>query len=244
MKPPFNKTLDKTYTAYPAVLTISEESIEREAYQFAEFIETLKTQGVISDYSHVALLLHSVKPYLSGKYIEALGKKNIPSFCPRARTYFEQDEVRLMIGCFAQLFGYKEQHNSKGTEDETIADYMQECQKLLNDVCATLPMLAQELALLDTHVTFHTFLRLLHADGVNQRENPQQMIPVGHVQIMTIHQAKGLEFPVVVVGRLDKPLPQAQNEDRELKRFYHKQPLFEPEACISGFDLETYLARL
>jgi len=69
---------------------------------------------------------------------------------------------------------------------------------------------------------FHTFLRLLHADGVNQRENPQQTLPVGHVQIMTVHQAKGLEFPVVIIGRLDKSLPQAGNEDRKLKRFYHR----------------------
>jgi DNA helicase-2/ATP-dependent DNA helicase PcrA len=63
------------------------------------------------------------------------------------------------------------------------------------------------------------------------------MLPVGHVQIMTVHQAKGLEFPVVVVGRLDKQPSQTRNEDRELKHFYHRQPPFEPDNRISGFDL-------
>lgn len=301
IKPPFNKTLDKPYNAYPAVLALSEGSIDREAYQFAEFVETLKTQGVITEYSHVALLLHSVKPYLSGAYIKALQERNIPFFCPRARTYFEQDEVRLMIGCFAQLFGYEEHPYNEEMDDETILPYMHECQELLQNVCLALPELVQELDLLATYVMqqtdlynivtdcfyrllalepflaamqeqfkmdaliamsqiigtfqqcystadtrtreqvqqkfFHTFLRLLHADGVNQRENPQQMIPVGHVQIMTVHQAKGLEFPVVVVGRLDKQPPQAGNEDRELKSFYHRQPPFEPDNRISGFDL-------
>lgn len=301
IKPDLKKSLDKPYNAYPAVLAISEESIDREAYQFAEFVETLKAQGVIADYSHVALLLHSVKPYLSGAYIKALQEKNIPHFCPRARTYFEQDEVRLMVGCFAQLFGYEGQYDNDESDDETITPYIRECQELLQNVCLALPELVQALDVLATYVMqqtdlnsivadcfyrllalepfltamqeqfkmdalialsqivgifqqcyctfdistreqvqqkfFHTFLRLLHADGVNQRENPQQMIPAGHVQIMTVHQAKGLEFPVVVVGRLDKQPPQAGNEDRELKRFYHKQPPFEPENRISGFDL-------
>ncbi len=301
IKSPVKKTLGKQHNAYSVVLTIGGESVEREAYQLAEFVETLKIQGVIADYSHVALLLHSVKPYLSRAYTEALQQRNIPYSCPRARTYFEQDEVRLMIGCFAQLFGYTEQPTDEEMDDETIQPYMHECKELLQNICLVLPELVQELDALDTYIMqqtdlynivmdcfyrllalepfltamqeqfkrdaliamsqiigtfqqcyattdmgtrehvqqkfFHTFLRLLHADGVNQRENPQQMIPVGHVQIMTIHQAKGLEFPVVVVGRLDKQPPQSENEDRELKRFYHKQPPFEPDNRISGFDL-------
>ncbi len=298
IKPPFNKTLHKLYNTYSAVLTISEESIEREAYQFADFVETLRTQGVIADYSHVALLLHSVKPYLSGAYIKALQDRNIPSFCPRARTYFEQDEVRLMFGCFAQLLDYEEQHNNEELDDETILLFIRECQEMLQDVCLVLPELVQELEVLHTYISqqtdlhnivsycfyrllaldpfltamqepfkmdalielsqmigtfqqcysmrtrekvqekfFHSFLRLLHTEGVNQCENPQQMPLVGHVQIMTVHQAKGLEFPVVILGRLDKPLPQTRNEDRELKHFYHKQPPFEPDNRAPGFDL-------
>ena len=41
---------------------------------------------------------------------------------------------------------------------------------------------------------------------MNEYEDPDQPFPKGHVQVMTIHQAKGLEFPVVVVGSLDKQL--------------------------------------
>ena len=49
---------------------------------------------------------------------------------------------------------------------------------------------------------FNSFLRLLHEGGINEYEDPDQPFPKGHVQVMTIHQAKGLEFPVVVVGSL------------------------------------------
>src|SRR5262249_5714780 len=47
---------------------------------------------------------------------------------------------------------------------------------------------------------------VLYAGGMNEYEDPDQPFPKGHVQVMTIHQAKGLEFPVVVVGSLDKQL--------------------------------------
>ena len=54
------------------------------------------------------------------------------------------------------------------------------------------------------HDFFQKFLSLLHTDGLNQYEDAHQPIPKGHVPILTIHQAKGLEFPVVVVGRQER----------------------------------------
>lgn len=52
---------------------------------------------------------------------------------------------------------------------------------------------------------------------------------------MTIYQAKGLEFPVVVVGRLNK-MPGNKREARKdlQKYYYHAQ--FEPESRIVGCD--------
>ena len=109
-------------------------------------------------------MLHSVKPHVSGAYIKALQERNIPSFCPRARAYFEQDEVRLMLGCFAQLFGYKEQHENDVSDDETIIPYIQECHELLRDVCLTLPELVQELETLEAYVMQQTELNTIVAE--------------------------------------------------------------------------------
>lgn len=82
---------------------------------------------------------------------------------------------------------------------------------------------------------FNSFLRLLYDGGINEYEDPDQPFPRGHVQVMTIHQAKGLEFPVVVVGSLSTQLSSPKQIDRDLGPFYHRPP-FEPENRITLFD--------
>ncbi len=53
---------------------------------------------------------------------------------------------------------------------------------------------------------YYQFSGFIQVYGLNEPENPEDLIPAGFVQVMTIHQAKGLEFPVVVVGSIsDKP---------------------------------------
>jgi DNA helicase-2/ATP-dependent DNA helicase PcrA len=82
---------------------------------------------------------------------------------------------------------------------------------------------------------FNSFLRLLHDGGINEYEDPDQPFPKGHVQVMTIHRAKGLEFPVVVVGSLSTQLSSPKQIDRDLAPYYHRPP-FEPEHRITLFD--------
>jgi DNA helicase-2/ATP-dependent DNA helicase PcrA len=82
---------------------------------------------------------------------------------------------------------------------------------------------------------FNSFLRLLYDGGINEYEDPDQPFPKGHVQVMTVHQAKGLEFPVVVVGSLSTQLSSPKQIDRHLGPFYHRPP-FEPANRITLFD--------
>jgi DNA helicase-2/ATP-dependent DNA helicase PcrA len=82
---------------------------------------------------------------------------------------------------------------------------------------------------------FASFLRLLFDGGINEYEDPDQPFPREHVQIMTIHQSKGLEFPVTVVGSLASTLGSGKEHDQKLGTYY-KRPLFEPTARITGFD--------
>jgi len=82
---------------------------------------------------------------------------------------------------------------------------------------------------------FNSFMRLLHDGGINEYEDPDRPFPRGHVQVMTIHQAKGLEFPVVVVGSLSTQLSSPKRIDRDLGPFYSR-PSFEPESRITLFD--------
>ena len=82
---------------------------------------------------------------------------------------------------------------------------------------------------------FNSFLRLLYDGGINEYEDPNQPFPKDHVQVMTIHQAKGLEFPVVAVGSLSTQISSTKQIDRNLGPFY-RRPSFEPEHRITLFD--------
>jgi DNA helicase-2/ATP-dependent DNA helicase PcrA len=106
----YNKTIQPDpnveYPDYPAVFSIWGKNACDEAERFADLVAFLKANKVIVDYSQVALLLHSVRQDHSGPYLAALQAKGIPAFCPRARAYFDNDEIRLMVTCFAVIFGY------------------------------------------------------------------------------------------------------------------------------------------
>jgi len=80
------------------------------------------------------------------------------------------------------------------------------------------------------------FLAFLHIEGLNEAEDQHQPSVQGHVQMLTIYQAKGLEFPVVVVGRLDNPPRRISRERKDLQP-YCQHAQYEPESRIAGCDL-------
>ena len=306
----YDKTIQPDLTTvhpdYPAVFCIWGRDEQDEAQRFADMVAFLKEHDVIADYSQVALLLHSVRQDHSGPYLAALEAKGIPAFCPRARAYFENDEVRLMVACLAVIFGYYGAGRGQGSGGALaeLADYIDAgimalgrryggahpLAAVLRGFVADIEGLregealdlrpadyfyrllalepftslvknenrARNLAILSqllntfqnyyhyTVVTyrnrlslrlhlFNSFVRLLYDGGINEYEDPDQPFPKGYVQVMTIHQAKGLEFPVVVVGSLDKQLSTSKQIDRDLQPYYHRPP-FEPESRITLFD--------
>jgi ATP-dependent DNA helicase UvrD/PcrA len=99
---------------YPALFSISALTIEEEGTKFAQLIKYLKENNIIEDYSDVALLLHSVRPNNSVHYMEALRNHGIPYFAPRAKRFFENEEVRLMIACYAFLLNFYGSDQSTG----------------------------------------------------------------------------------------------------------------------------------
>ena len=305
----FDKTIrpdpESEHPNYPAVISIWGRDDDDEADRFGDLVRFLKDSGVIQDYSQVALLLHSVREEHSGGYIDALDRRGIPAFCPRARAYFDNDEIGLMVACLALIFGWHGQgrgqtggavaelasyvdggivrlarafappHPLSGALQEWVreianlregdsldtrpADYFYRLLAIEpfstavrnENAARNLAIFSQLLNVFQSyyHYTvvtyrnreflrwhlFNSFLRLLHDGGINEYEDPDQPFPKGYVQIMTIHQAKGLEFPVVVVGSLSNQMSTAKRIDRDLSCFYHRAP-FEPEDRITLFD--------
>ena len=56
----------------------------------------------------------------------------------------------------------------------------------------------------DVHLFFFRYLRLWFENGVNEYEDEERYAPSGSVSFLNIHQAKGLEYPVVIVPSLDE----------------------------------------
>lgn len=76
---------------------------------------------------------------------------------------------------------------------------------------------------------YYVLLSYLNSVDLDDPEDPFDQIPDGHVQVMTTHQAKGLEFPIVCVGDLD-------NDPRNGRGANTTQWLEDLLASYSGLD--------
>lgn len=85
---------------------------------------------------------------------------------------------------------------------------------------------------------FNQFLRFLKDGGIGEYEDEAEYAPKGCVSFLTIHQSKGLEFPVVVCGSLEAvPRKQHSAFDELLEDGgYLSKPRFEPLERIKHFD--------
>ncbi len=83
---------------------------------------------------------------------------------------------------------------------------------------------------------FNGYFRYLVEGGIEEYEDFEGGRPSGAVSFMTIHQSKGLEFPVVICGSLNT-VPSSQNNDLDLwlAEIEGRKP-YEPLDQIKGFD--------
>lgn len=83
---------------------------------------------------------------------------------------------------------------------------------------------------------FNQFLHFLKDGGINEYEDEAEYAPSGHVSFLTIHQAKGLEFPVVLVGSLwSTPRKQYTDLDATLEGYLARPP-YEPLEQVKFYD--------
>jgi DNA helicase-2/ATP-dependent DNA helicase PcrA len=84
---------------------------------------------------------------------------------------------------------------------------------------------------------FNHYLRFLHEGGIEEYEGFEEYAPSGCVSFMTIHQSKGMEFPVVVVGALNGvPRKDYSALDTVLQNTYTRKRPYEPLDQMKFFD--------
>lgn len=84
---------------------------------------------------------------------------------------------------------------------------------------------------------FHYYLRFLVQGGMGEFENFDETLPSGCVSFMTIHQSKGLEFPITIVGSMNAvPVKSYTPLDEILQTHYYHKPIYEPLEEIKYFD--------
>ena len=85
---------------------------------------------------------------------------------------------------------------------------------------------------------FNQFFRILKDGGINEYEDASEYAPNGCVSFMTIHQSKGLEFPVVIVGSMNATpwKPPSGDLDALLQQKYYSKEPFEPLDQTHNYD--------
>ncbi|MCX7731647.1 MAG: ATP-dependent helicase [candidate division WOR-3 bacterium] len=284
---------------YPAVFCIWGKDEKDEAARVVKLLKFLKDNNIIQDWADVALLMKSIRAENSSHYIEALRKNNIPYFAPRAKRFFENEEIKLLLAAYAIIFGFMKEfkndyphrehlenslkvlanaaarhHSLKhylkkkrreienlqtGSLDLTVLDYLygllahepfssylkdensaynlaifSRLISIFQDYYNISLVTAKNKEHIKSHL-FRSFFNFLLDSGIDEYEDPDNPIPKGHVQIMTIHQAKGLEFPVVIVNSLHKRFIVQKHVDRDLLPF-SRRGTYETEDQMTQFD--------
>ncbi|MBK24685.1 MAG: DNA helicase UvrD [Halobacteriovorax sp.] len=84
---------------------------------------------------------------------------------------------------------------------------------------------------------FNSYFRFLIEGGIDEYEDDSEYAPSGCVSFLTIHQSKGLEFPIVFVGSLEAvPRKQYTDLDEKIEQGYLSKEIFEPLEHTKYFD--------
>lgn len=89
----------------------------------------------------------------------------------------------------------------------------------------------------DTERLFNLYLRLLYDGGIAEYEDDAEYAPSGCVSFLTIHQSKGMEFPIVFVDSLGN-IPRKSYSDlmNTVEAKYYHRPAYEPADQTKYFD--------
>ena len=84
---------------------------------------------------------------------------------------------------------------------------------------------------------FNMYLKFLYDGGISEYEDDSEYAPSGCVSFLTIHQSKGMEFPIVMVDSLyERPTTKNNVLIEKIEAKYFQRDQFEPINEIKFFD--------
>jgi len=100
---PAVKAMSKVTGAYPAVWGIVETAAPAAASKMAAMVRQLVDEGLVQDYSQVALLTFSTRETSRaiGAYTKALDAAGVPYYNPRSAQAQKDDRLKAMIGALS-----------------------------------------------------------------------------------------------------------------------------------------------
>ena len=222
-----------------------------EATETIRYIKKLKDEKTITNYSDVAILLRSVKGD-SKRFIKAMEEMGIPYEVIGDGGLFELDYIKEVLNCFCQLSEKDSIKNDLlGIDFERIdimdiipkgplaifykliekSKYFQEA--ILNNEESKLFNLGKFSRIISTYcenfnfdrngkylLTFYQNITRIEPEFLDT-EQPKNEFD-NSVKILTLHKAKGLEFPLVVIPGVNKGKYKIKNGDfiSDLFKYY------------------------
>lgn len=267
---------------WPAVALLAGSDVQEVAERFGDTMVGLMSNRIINRPSECVLLLRSTREsrWYAGYFAEALRRRDVPLYNPRARQFLGQEEIELALGAFLEIVDrrastvpvavreacgrWRKFYKDQITQYDGLAKYVVESQRKISSLPPNTPLegTAQDIiyhilshppftdwledpektlrlgeltrlmeafssspipgypglsrGFLRTSRTqageiswswrqqlYYSFITLIVEEGLNDPEDEEVICPHDMMPFMTVHQAKGLEFPFVFVTKLD-----------------------------------------
>lgn len=187
----------------------------------------------------------SGKKLLASTYLDQLVANRIQQGRPFSLDYIIKRVTSLdwsVLDLFYRLTGFAHFKSmfdlaESGQDEGPICNLSLISQVLARFVDDFVPIITADL-LVDKifhRVFFFSFLFALFRLGESEYENPEDPFPKGRIPFLTIHQAKGLEFPIVVLGNPSRTLHDPSFVEKAIQPFslntdvepLDRQPIFD-----------------
>lgn len=193
-------------------------------------------------------LSERAKKLLSSAYLDRLAMERANQGAPLSVLYILRRVTSIdwnLLDIFYRLCGFEHfkkmfdmaEDNEDRTDEGPVANLGLITQYLSRFLDERIAMITADLLVEKTlQIVFFNYLFSLYRLGESELEDAEDPFPKGRIPFLTIHQSKGLEFPVVILGNLRKD-DKGPQQNEIIVRPLLSRPQGEPLDRMSQFDI-------